>query len=102
MKRYRISQQLIPGGLTDILQSNDLVLNSSFKSKIRSYYEDWLIEKTMSSQEGKRPSKRPSLEFTKLPKMTRQDIYTWIVQAWMAVPQSVVQHALEAGFIGKF
>lgn len=34
----------VPGGLTSILQPNDLILNRMFKAKVRSYWYDRLVE----------------------------------------------------------
>lgn len=75
---------MIPGGLTKKLQVLDISVNKSFKSRLRSKWENWMINGLK--------------EYTKsgsLKRASYEEICTWISQSWEEVPVSAIKN----GFI---
>uniref|UniRef100_A0A1I7V491 HTH CENPB-type domain-containing protein n=1 Tax=Caenorhabditis tropicalis TaxID=1561998 RepID=A0A1I7V491_9PELO len=80
MRDLRVDMAVVPGGTTEFIQAPNVYWSSPFKSKIREYYEDWMIhgEKSYTESRNMRP---PSME-----------IYLkWILDAWRHLPESLIK-----------
>lgn len=82
--RHNTAVQLIPPGMTCVLQPVDVSWNKSMKSKVRAMWDEWLEQ---GEQEFTRTGKR---------KRARYDtVATWVVKAWQELPQEMI----EASFV---
>ena len=70
---------MIPGGLTKKLQVLDISVNKSFKSRLRSRWENWLINGY------KNYTKSGNLK-----RVSYEEITKWISEAWNEVPVSTI------------
>lgn len=90
-KQQGTQMAMIPGGLTKKLQVLDLCVNKSFKSRLRSKWENWLIN-------GYK-------EYTKSGNMKRasySEICKWIGEAWQEVPSSTIKNGFNKTTINFF
>ena len=77
--RHNTSTELIPGGMTCVLQPCDVSWNRSMKSNVRQQWGEWLEK---GQEEFTRSGKR---------KRARYDtVATWVVKAWDEVPQEMI------------
>ena len=80
LKRVNTVPTIIPGGMTKLLQSLDIIaVNKSFKAGMRQTWEDWMSNGQHSFTETGR-----------MRRATIHDVCTWIVAAWKAIPESYI------------
>jgi hypothetical protein len=65
---------IIPDGLTKKIQPLDLSVNKSFKSKLRSTWERWMMTGVNDCTES-----------GKIKRVSYEDINRWILESWQAV-----------------
>ena len=79
LKKLQIDTAVISGGCTKFIQAPDVYWNAPFKSKVRQFYENWMLhgEKSYIKSGNMRA---PSME-----------VYLkWIVDAWDSLPKDLI------------
>uniref|UniRef100_A0A915DVJ3 DDE-1 domain-containing protein n=1 Tax=Ditylenchus dipsaci TaxID=166011 RepID=A0A915DVJ3_9BILA len=85
LKQCELETAVVPGGCTKFVQAPDLCWNSSFKVKIREFYEDWMLH----GEKG--VTKRWN------PKATPMSVYLqWIVEAWGSLSNELISESLKS------
>jgi hypothetical protein len=75
---------VIPGGLTSKLQPLDVSINKSFKSKLRQYYQDWMISEIHELTPAGR-IKKPSYS----------TIAKWVMDSWNDVDTALIYRSFK-------
>ncbi|GBB92419.1 hypothetical protein RclHR1_00200052 [Rhizophagus clarus] len=76
---------VIPGGCTSKLQSLDVAINKSFKSKVRDRYNNWMISNIhafTSTGKIKRPSYSTAM--------------TWVKESWDKISEDLIQKSFKS------
>ena len=79
-KSLGITQAVIPGGLTSILQPLDVVLNKPFKDRMRQKWMAWMASDDKDLTKGGN-LKRPGLSL----------VTSWVKEAWEDIPAEMVK-----------
>lgn len=80
----KVTQAVIPGGCTSVLQPLDVCLNKPFKTKMCELWTDWMINGEKEFTAGGN-LKRPSYSV----------IVGWIKEAWDSVSTDIVCHSFK-------
>lgn len=75
---------IIPGGLTPCAQPLDKVINKVFKGYFRDMYDEYILSAPVHPERG-----------TPLPP-SRQQLATWVVEAWDKIPEEMVRKSWTA------
>jgi hypothetical protein len=78
---------IIPGGLTKKIQPLDLSVNKSFKSKLRSTWERWMMTGVKDYTES-----------GKIKRVSYEEISRWILESWQAVTVTCVKNGFQKAF----
>jgi hypothetical protein len=78
---------IIPGGLTKKIQPLDLSVNKSFKSKLRSTWERWMMTGVKDYSESR-----------KIKRVSYEEISWWILESWQAVTVTCVKNGVSKSF----
>lgn len=84
LKSMKVTQAVIPGGCTSVLQPLDVSLNKPFKTKMRELWTNWMINREKEFTAGGN-LKRPSYSV----------IIGWIKEAWDSVSTDIVCHSFK-------
>ncbi|KAF8774264.1 Pogo transposable element with KRAB domain like protein [Argiope bruennichi] len=88
---FSIPKDVIPGGLTKILQPLDISVNKSFKSHVRACWENWMSESLHT--------------FTKGGNMRRAsytEVAEWVDKSWKSVKVSTIRSGfIKAGIVSE-
>jgi len=78
--------------LTKYLQPLDISVNKSFKSKIRNYWDEWMLDGNMISLTKGGNRRKPT--FSK--------VCEWIVNAWNEITLSTIQNGFSKAGIHTY
>jgi hypothetical protein len=78
---------IIPGGLTKKIQPMDLSVNKSFKSKLRSTWQRWMMTGVKDYTES-----------GKIKRVSYEEISRWILGSWQAVTVTSVKNGFKKAF----
>jgi len=90
LSERRIDQVMIPGGMTDYLQTLDLAINKPFKDNLHKEIDDYIEHRMVRNVRG---------NFVK-PKL--QEVVGWVKEAWSKITDACVVNALRAGYLDRF
>ncbi|KAH7711774.1 pogo transposable element with KRAB domain-like protein [Aphelenchoides avenae] len=85
LKQLKVETVLIPAGCTRFVQPADISWNAPFKRKLRSFYEEWMLEGDHDTTAAGNP--RPPQPETYL---------QWLLNAWEAVKEDVIIRSFKA------
>ncbi|CAI7766289.1 unnamed protein product [Closterium sp. NIES-54] len=83
MKMFKITQAIIPGGCTPLVQPLDVSVNRSFKAVVRHRYPTWFEEFGINLTTRAGNLQKPLIRL----------VLRWILEAWEAVPEELVVKA---------
>ena len=83
-RKKMLKWEIMPGGLTPVAQPLDKVVNKVFKSFLRDIYDHWSLTAPINPTTG-----------APLPP-SRQQMASWVVQAWDKVPKELCAKAWTA------
>lgn len=74
---------IVPAGCTSLIQPLDVSVNRSFKSQMRNFWSEWMQGAHDLTPAG---NIRPP---------TRQNVITWVSQAWYAINEGIIVEAFK-------
>ena len=70
---------VIPGGMTSVLQPMDVSINKPFKDRLRQQCLTWISVPT-----------RELTETGKIERAASSEVARWVLAAWKAIPESII------------